>query len=284
MIRAEASHTSRVVPKYRHGQWRREHDQVAVEEPLEIRVAWDDGTTRGKQPITITMRTPGHDLELAAGFLFGEGIVSERDDIKEIGHCREVASEAERCNTVLATLREGLGLNLKRQERNFTTTSACGVCGKASLGALAISGCAALPVENVITAEMVCRLPALLREAQSEFESTGGVHATGLFDTAGRLLGLREDVGRHNAFDKLVGGRLLEGGAHSLAGNVAVLSGRASFELLQKSLMARIPIVVALGAPSSLAVDIASRFNITLAGFARESGFNVYAGRERIRG
>ncbi len=284
MIRAAASQVTRVVPTYRDGQWRHGDDQLAVEEPLEIRVAWDDGVSSGKQPITITMRTPGHDFELAAGFLFGEGIVSARSDIEQIGYCRDVMSEEERCNTVLVTLRPGLGLNLQRQERNFTTTSACGVCGKASLSALAIKGCEALPIEQSITANQICRLPALLREAQADFRSTGGVHACGLFEPGGSLIGLREDVGRHNAFDKLVGERFLANDATGMAGNVAVLSGRASFELLQKSLMARIPIVVALGAPSSLAVQIAESFNITLAGFARESGFNVYAGAERIRG
>lgn len=284
MTRAAVSQTPRVVPKYHDGRWLNSKDHLAVEEPLEIRVAWDDGTSRGKQPITITMRTPGHDFELAAGFLFGEGIVAESRDIEEIGYCREVESEDERCNTVLVSLRKGLEFNLKRQERNFTTTSACGVCGKASLSALAISGCDALPMRTTIAADLICRLPALLRDTQSNFHNTGGVHASGLFDTDGRLVGLSEDVGRHNALDKLVGERFLAGDAKGLEGKVVVLSGRASFELLQKSLMARIPIVVALGAPSSLAVQIAESFNITLAGFARESGFNVYAGAERIRG
>lgn len=284
MIRPAVSRISKNVSKYRAGEWRLDGDDLSVEEPLEIRVAWDDGESRGKQPITITMRTPGHDFELSAGFLFGEGIVSDRSDIAEIGYCREVATEEERCNTVLATLRPGLAFNLKRQERNFNTTSACGVCGKASLSALAITGCSPLPVNTVVSAQFLCGLPGLLRQAQPDFLRTGGTHASGLFSPDGTLLGLQEDVGRHNAFDKLVGEQFLACGPDGLAGNIVVLSGRASFELLQKALMARIPVVVAIGAPSSLAVQIAETFNITLVGFARESGFNVYSGRERVCG
>ena len=283
MLRPAISHAQRTIPKYRDGVWHNEPDETAVEEPLEIRVAWDDGVSRGKQAITITMRTPGNDFDLAAGFLFGEGIVREPRDISEIGYCREVATEEERCNTVLVTLRDGLSLDLKGQERNFTTTSACGVCGKASLAALAITGCGPLEAGPVIDAATLCALPATLRSAQAAFATTGGVHATGLFEPDGSLVDLREDVGRHNAFDKLVGSRFLDGGPEALAGKVALLSGRASFELLQKALRARIPIVAAIGAPSSLAVEIAERFNITLAGFVRGGGFNVYAGRERIR-
>jgi FdhD protein len=284
MTRPAFSRIRREIPKFRGGEWRQDADDLSVEEPLEMRVAWDDGESRGKQPITITMRTPGHDFELTAGFLFGEGIVAERKDIEDIGYCREVESEDERCNTILVTLRQGLGLNIKRQERNFNTTSACGVCGKASLSALAITGCARLPTGTPVSADLICRLPGLLGGAQPDFRRTGGSHATGLFTGDGQLLGLQEDVGRHNAFDKLVGEQFLRDGPRGLAGNIVVLSGRASFELLQKALMARIPVVVALGAPSSLAVQIAEAFNITLAGFARESGFNVYAGRERISG
>jgi FdhD protein len=282
MFRLQDARTTRPTVRYRDGAWRNEPDCLSVEEPLEIRLAWDDGISRGKRPITITMRTPGNDFELAAGFLFGEGIVHERDDIASVGYCREVANENERCNTVLVTLREGLAVNLDRQRRNFTTTSACGVCGKASLGALALNGCAPLPVETTVPASLVTRLPALLREAQQDFQSTGGAHATCLFDADGNVRALREDVGRHNAFDKLVGAQFLHGEVDSLRQSVAVLSGRASFELLQKTLMARIPVVVALGAPSSLAVQIAETFNITLTGFTKASGFNVYAGRERI--
>jgi FdhD protein len=229
------------------------------------------------------MRTPGQDFELAAGFLFGERIVSAREDILGIDFSTEVISEPDQQNTVVVTLRDGLEVNLEGQRRNFAITSACGVCGKASLASLAMDGCTPLPLETSIDSATLTTLPAKLRAAQGGFESTGGVHATGLFTTDGELVALAEDVGRHNAFDKLVGGQFLFGNTDALTGMVALLSGRASYELLQKALRARIPIVAAVGAPSSLAVDIAQQFGITLAGFVKPGGFNVYANRERIR-
>jgi FdhD protein len=283
-LNKHASQVSHEVDRFRNGAWQREPDAVAIEEPLEIRLSWMEGVRRRKQALTITMRTPGHDFELAAGFLFGEGIVSGREDIEDVRYCAEVESEAERCNTVLVTLRPGLAVNLDGQKRHFTTSSACGVCGKASLAALAIEGCEALPLATTISPATLSALPAALRCAQKGFESTGGVHAAGLFTNDGQLVALREDVGRHNAFDKLVGQQLLAGAIGEAGQMTVVLSGRASYELLQKALRARIPIVAAVGAPSSLAVSIAQTFGITLAGFVKPGGFNVYAGRERICG
>jgi len=281
MIGEDTSRLSLRVDRFRDGEWSSELDRLAVEAPLELRIASDAGA----KPITITMRTPGNDFELAAGFLYGEGIVSSRDDIVDVRYSGEVLiSEEDRHNTVVVTLRPGLEVDLKRQERNFTQTSACGVCGKESLSALGLPDCAPLPLETTITPETLRGLPALLRGAQTSFAATGGVHASGLFDDNGQLISLREDVGRHNAFDKLVGQQLLAGRIAELRQTVVLLSGRASYELLQKALMARIPIVAALGAPSSLAVEIARSFNITLAGFLKPESFNVYAGRERIRG
>ncbi|MBK8560713.1 MAG: formate dehydrogenase accessory sulfurtransferase FdhD [Dehalococcoidia bacterium] len=278
-----ASQLDHDIHRFHDGSWQRVSDQLAIEEPLEIRISHVEGGRRKKTPLSITMRTPGQDFALAAGFLFGEGLVSRRDDIEEIDYCRDVPSDAERCNTVLVTLRPGLEVNLENQKRNFTTTSACGVCGKASLAALAMDGCQALPVSTKISAATVMGLPEALRAAQRGFDSTGGVHAAGLFTPGGDLLALGEDVGRHNAFDKLVGERFLAGEAPAFERTAILLSGRASYELLQKAVRARIPIVASVGAPSSLAVHIAQAFSITLAGFLKPGGFNVYSGRSRIR-
>jgi FdhD protein len=282
-VSAARAETGVAILRYGTGDGVGATDTVATEEPLEIRVAWTVGAIRKREAISITMRTPGHDFELAAGFLYAEGIVTGGSDIERVEYCREPMSPAERCNTVVVNLRPGLKPDLGRQKRHFTTTSACGVCGKASLSALAISGCSPLSVGGTVTPEVIRGLPALLRDAQPSFGASGGVHATGLFLRDGTQVDLREDVGRHNAFDKLVGARLLNLGAPNLEDHVVVLSGRASFELLQKAVMARAPIVVALGAPSSLAVQMARTFNITLTGFTKASGFNVYSAEERIR-
>ena len=282
MVIRYASQLQRGVDRLRDGVWGHEPDTLAIEEPLEIRVAWREGGRARKEPITITMRTPGRDFELAAGFLYGEGIIAGAGDIADIGYCREVESDEERCNTVLVRLRRGLTLDLESKRRNFTTTSACGVCGKASLEALADNGCSILPVTTTITPDVLLAMPAQLRDAQRGFDATGGVHATGLFERDGRLISLQEDVGRHNAFDKLVGEQLLAGSLNAFEDRAVLLSGRASYELLQKALRARVPIVAAVGAPSSLAVEMARTFGVTLAGFLRPGGFNVYSGRERI--
>ncbi|HEY5477864.1 MAG TPA: formate dehydrogenase accessory sulfurtransferase FdhD [Tepidiformaceae bacterium] len=270
---------SLTVDRFRDGAWTRDPDPIAVEAPLELRIS----SGSGARPITITMRTPGNDFELAAGFLYSEGIVAGPDDIVDVRHSDDVMiSEDDRQNTVVVTLRAGLVFDLKRMDRNFTQTSACGVCGKESLNALGLGGCRPLAMGTTITADVLRSLPSALRSGQAGFDATGGVHAVGLFDTSGQIISLREDVGRHNAFDKMVGQRLLARKMAKLQQSVAVLSGRASYELLQKALIARIPIVAAIGAPSSLAVEIASTFNITLVGFLKAGSFNVYAGRERI--
>ena len=229
------------------------------------------------------MRTPGQDFELAAGFLFAEGVVQERRDIADIEYAPEVDGAAERRNTVVVRLRDDLDVGLDSLKRNFTATSACGVCGKASLDALIDSGCRPLRSTAAIDGSVLVALPAAMLNGQSGFETTGGVHACGLFTTGGHLLSLREDVGRHNALDKLVGQHFLAGTMARLEESVLVLSGRTSYELLQKALRARIPIVASVGAPSSLAVEIASTFDVTLAGFLKVSGFNVYAAGGRIR-
>ncbi|HLH42862.1 MAG TPA: formate dehydrogenase accessory sulfurtransferase FdhD [Bryobacteraceae bacterium] len=246
---------------------RREQDLLAVEEPLQIRL--------GERDVSITMRTPGNDAELAVGFLFTEGILESAADIARID-CGE--------NQVDVTLGPGVEIDAARLQRNFYTTSSCGVCGKASIEALALAGCAMLPRGIPQVAEYTLHsLPAKIREAQALFDRTGGLHAAALCSAQGELIAVREDVGRHNAVDKLVGWAVMEG-AVPLRDRIVVVSGRASFELVQKSAMAGIPILAAVGAPSSLAVKTALRFGMTLIGFLRQERFNVYAGADRIRG
>lgn len=256
-------------------------DVVAVEEPLEIRVRFADGDGWQTRSVSVTMRTPGDDFELAAGFLFAEGLVSDRRDIQEISYCS--GDEQQEYNLLEVRLAPGASFDAGLLNRNFYMTSSCGVCGKASLEAIEVQGCAAIADGTLtVPAEVLTGLPDALRAAQPVFEKTGGIHASGLFDVEGRLLALREDVGRHNALDKLIGREFLAGRL-PLADRIVLVSGRTSFELLQKATMAGVPVVVAVGAPSSLAVDLARRFNVTLVGFTRATGFNVYAGRARVR-
>jgi FdhD protein len=254
-------------------------DAVAVEEPLEIRLGRvEDGKVR-HQPVSITMRTPGDDFELAAGFLFTEGILQSRTQVHEILHCGRGKGAT---NTLRVDLVAGVDVDMKRLERNFYTTSSCGVCGKTSLEALATGAQPVSPPEGfAVDARLIDELPARLQAQQHAFRSTGGLHASALFSRSGELLGLREDVGRHNALDKLIGSRFLAG---TLPANdtILFLSGRASFELLQKAVMAGIPVVCAVGAPSSLAIAAAQEFGVTLLGFVRERRFNVYTGQERL--
>jgi FdhD protein len=251
-------------------------DLVAVEEPLEIRLGCDVAGKRIHRAISITMRTPGHDLELAVGFLFTEGIIVTRDQVAGIVHCG--AGNVARVN-----LRPGVEVDLSRLERHFYATSSCGVCGKASLDAVQVCPrvrCAA--GQPVIDAAVICRLPATLRGAQEVFDRTGGLHAAALFDINGELLCLREDVGRHNALDKLIGHQFLNE-CTPLFQNILLVSGRASFELVQKAAVAGIPILAAVGAPSSLAVRLGREHGLTILGFVREDRFNIYTGSERIR-
>lgn len=234
-------------------------DMVVVEEPLEILI-------NGRN-LAITMRTPGNDEELAAGFLFTEGLIESADEILSI---RRAGNQV---NVELAHPPE--------VERRLTMTSACGVCGKASIDSLYANGCKAVPQGDfAISGETLRNLPEILREAQTVFRQTGGLHAAGLFDAAGHLELIREDVGRHNAVDKLIGALLRSGAPAS--SRLLLVSGRASFELIQKAAMASIPMLAAVGAPSTLAVETAQRFNLTLVGFLRHDRFNIYTGAERI--
>jgi FdhD protein len=254
-------------------------DVLATEEPMEIRLL----AGPAKQTVAVTMRTPGADFELAAGFLYGEGIVTSPDDILKISYCVDPDIDAEQqYNIVNVELRGDRAYDLRSLERHFYTTSACGVCGKASLEQLELRGCPVISSGPEVPAETIYALPETLREAQGLFDATGGLHAAALFDKEGELLALREDVGRHNATDKLVGWALLEGKL-PLSEHVVLVSGRSSFEIMQKCLTAGVPIVCAISAPSSLAVDVAREFGMTLVGFLRGGRFNVYAGFDRVR-
>jgi FdhD protein len=253
----------------------RKQDLLAVEEPLEIRLR-----AGGEQrTVAITMRTPGDDYELAAGFLYNEGIVASRHDVAEMTYC--VDDGDQEYNTLRVELRAETLPELPQLERHFFTNSACGVCGSTMLDDLAKRTLPALSAGPVVMPALITSLPDTLRKSQAVFESTGGLHAAALFDTTGKLLALREDVGRHNALDKLIGWGLLNG-ALPFTDKILLVSGRASYELLQKSVVAGVSLFCAVSAPSSLAVETAARFGVTLVGFLRGGRFNVYTGGGRI--
>ena len=258
-------------------------DLLAAEQPLELRLAHGPTGQRQQQTLALTMRTPGHDAELAAGFLLSEGIIQIASDLLALAPAPDPRRPEERHNVLLAELAPGVAVDLGRLERHFYTSSSCGVCGKTSIAAVQAVSCPALPPAGnpVVAATVVHALPARQRAAQAVFEQTGGLHAAALFTAGGELLLLREDVGRHNALDKLVGAALLAGQL-PLHRHVLLLSGRASFELVQKAAVAGIAVVAAIGAPSSLAVEAADEFGLTLLGFVRHNGFNVYTHAARI--
>ncbi len=301
-------------------------DQLAVEEPLEIRVTHGPVAGRTTQPVAITMRTPTiagghadrravpHDFELAIGFLFSEGIVRSPRDIERVLFCGPETPPFGLHNVVRVELSPDAAFDAGRLQRNFFTNSSCGICGKTTLAAIQTLCPTPISDEFEVSPDLLCALPEFLREAQDVFDRTGGLHAAALFDLNGKLLALREDVGRHNALDKLIGSQFppapaaspdpgapdgnpepplgppeqtfacdpAAGNPFPLARRVLLVSGRASFELLQKTAMAGIPLFAAVGAPSSLAVDLARQFNITLVGFLRGNRFNVYSGESRI--
>jgi FdhD protein len=240
----------------------KDDDVVVIEEPLEIRV--------GEKPVSVTLRTPGDDFDLAAGFLFTESIIHDRDDIESIRHWGSP-------NVVRVALREGTPVDLQRLQRHFYSTSSCGVCGKTSIDALRVN---AEPLDDDVRVApaMLLSLPDVLRAHQSAFDATGAIHGAAVFARDGSLLCVREDVGRHNAVDKVIGSLF----ADNATADILVVSGRTSFEIVQKCVVARIPILVAVGAPSSLAIELAEEFRLTLLGFVRGDRCNVYAGEERI--
>ena len=252
-------------------------DMLAVEQPLEIKILYGTEDNRHLKNISVTMCTPGHDEELATGFLFTEGIIKSSDDIIS---CVSTAGAGN--NSVTTVLKPGITFDPKKMERHFYSSSSCGVCGKSSIDAVKYNF-SGDPVHDTmsIPAFLLIQLPELLRKQQEVFEHTGGLHASALFDPNGHLLLSREDVGRHNALDKLIGASLIAGNI-PLHEHLLLLSGRASFELIQKAAMAGIKIVCAVGAPSSLAVELAKELDITLVGFLRDGRFNIYSGEQRI--
>ena len=264
------------------GELKNRKDVVAVEEPLEIRIEYAIDGVLKRAPISITMRTPGEDFELAVGFLHGEGIIQAKEDVREVSYCQ--GDQPQTYNIVLVKLASNVPFDPEVLARNFYTTSSCGVCGKASLEAIDLKDCDKITdVGLQVSSDVLRRLPSILREKQGLFERTGGIHAAGLFTQSGECISIREDVGRHNAVDKVVGQAFLKS-MIPLDRHILVVSGRTSFEIMQKALVARVSTIAAVGAPSSLAVDLAKKFGMTLLGFTKADGFNVYAGSRRIIG
>jgi FdhD protein len=260
---------------WRDGKALERPERLSTEEPMEIRASGP-----GQEPVSVavTMRTPGHDFELAAGFLAGEGLIHRRDEVSSVRYCDLPPEEPQLYNVVSVFLTRPF--EAAGAERRFYATSSCGICGKASLDQVEVH-CAAIPAGEPVPASVVVTLPDALRKAQRIFEQTGGLHAAGLFDQTGRVVAVREDVGRHNALDKLVGRALLAGDL-PLSGSILMLSGRVSFELVQKAAVAGIPVICAVSAPSSLAVEAADRLGLAVVGFVRGRSFNVYSHPERL--
>ena len=257
-------------------------DQVAVEEPLEIRLGYKTPDGRTSSSVSITMRTPGSDADLAVGFLYSESIIRAASDIMKVEHTGPAAPDTGNHNIVRVDLASDVHVDLGRLQRHFYTTSSCGVCGKSSLDALHVTGVEPLAADGVIfSRETLTAMPAALRARQRTFEQTGGLHAAAAFDSQGEILVVHEDVGRHNAVDKVIG-TLLARDLLPASKLGLMVSGRASFELMQKTLVAGIPILAAVSAPSSLAVKLANEFNVSLVGFLRGDTFNIYSGEERI--
>ena len=250
-------------------------ERLATEEPMEIRAG---GPGQDPVSVAVTMRTPGHDFELAVGFLAGEGLISSRHEVTSVRYCELPPDEPQHYNVVSVALDRPL--DAARLGRNFYATSSCGICGKASLEQVEVR-CGVLPPGPPVPASVVLALPDALRQAQRIFEQTGGLHAAGCFDRRGHAVAVREDVGRHNALDKLVG-RALLAGELPLSDLVLMVSGRVSFELVQKAAVAGLPVLCAVSAPSSLAVETASALGMAVVGFVRGRGFNVYCHPERI--
>jgi FdhD protein len=270
-----ASTVTQSVTKVKDGRASEAADMLAAEEPLELSLEYGPAGKRIKKNLSITMRTPGNDAELAVGFLFTEGIISSFSHVQSV-------QPGFSGNDVTVFITEQMMPDMAKLERHFYTTSSCGVCGKSSIDAVrTVCTLAAAPDAIQVPADLLHSLPDILRSRQEVFESTGGLHASALFSLAGELLIVREDVGRHNALDKLIG-VALEQGLMPLNNHILLLSGRASFELIQKAAMAGIKLVAAVGAPSSLAVQLAEESDMTLVGFLRQERFNIYTGQKRI--
>ncbi len=270
------------VLKFKSNQFEEVDDLISIEEPLEISIKFKDQDKWVNQILSITMRTPGHDEDLVRGFLFNEQIVQNISHIESIKSFGDKVGQYKIQNKILATLNNSQNVNITKIKREFLTNSSCGVCGKSSLDALEIIKKDKTSLtEPMLTKEVILQSPEILRNSQSEFSKTGGIHASGLFDSNGKLIAISEDVGRHNALDKLVGNILNKKLLNSKE-QFITCSGRLNFELVQKVLMTNIGIMIGVGAPTSLAIDLASKFNMTLIGFVKKDSFNVYTNNQKV--
>jgi FdhD protein len=270
------------VLKFKSNQFEKVDDLISIEEPLEISIKFKDKDKWVNQILSITMRTPGHDEDLVRGFLFNEQIVQNIGHIESIKSFGDKVGQYKIQNKILATLNNSQNVNITKIKRDFLTNSSCGVCGKSSLDALEIIKKDKTSLtEPKLTKEVILQSPEVLRNSQSEFSKTGGIHASGLFASNGKLIAISEDVGRHNALDKLVGNILNKKLLNSKK-QFITCSGRLNFELVQKVLMTNIGIMIGVGAPTSLAIDLASKFNMTLIGFVKKDSFNVYTNNQKV--
>jgi len=270
------------VLKYNSGKFENIEDLISIEEPLEISIKFKEKDDWIKRILSITMRTPGDDKDLVRGFLFNEQLIKNIKDIDTIESFGDEVGQYNIQNKILATLNNSENINISKIKRDFITNSSCGVCGKSSLDALEIiKQNKTNPDQPRISKEVIIKSPTILRENQSEFSKTGGIHASGLFNNNGDLISVKEDVGRHNALDKLIGYTLFNGQINPLT-QFITCSGRLNFELVQKVLMTDIGIMIGVGAPTSLAIDLANKFDITLIGFVKRDSFNIYTNNKKV--
>ena len=270
------------VTKFKKDKLEYLEDLISIEEPLEISLKFKDKEKWITKSLSITMRTPGHDEDLVRGFLFNEQIIQSLKDIENIESFGEKVGQYNIQNKILVTLNNSQNINISKIKRDFLTNSSCGVCGKSSLDALEIiKKNKTNKLNPKLSKEIIINSPAILRKNQSEFAKTGGIHASGLFSSNGNLVSLREDVGRHNALDKVIGHSLIN---HQLKpdNQFITCSGRLNFELVQKVLMTNIGLMIGVGAPTSLAIDLANRFDMTLVGFVKEDSFNIYTNNQKV--
>ena len=270
------------ITKFTKGKLENIDDLISIEEPLEISLKFKDKEKWITKSLSITMRTPGHDKDLVRGFLFNEQIIQNIKDIESIESFGEKVGQYKIQNKILVTLNNSKNIDISKIKRDFLTNSSCGVCGKSSLDALEILKKDKTPKSNPkLSKDIIINSPSILRQNQSEFSKTGGIHASGLFSSDGKLISLREDVGRHNALDKMIGDSLINN--HLKPSNQFIAcSGRLNFELVQKVLMTNIGLMIGVGAPTSLAIDLANRFDMTLVGFVKEDSFNIYTNKQKI--
>jgi FdhD protein len=270
------------VIKFIKNKFKKIDDLVSIEEPLEISIKFKDHNEWVTNSLSITMRTPGHDADLVRGFLFNEQIIQDLNEIENIESLGEKVGQYKIQNKILITLNNSKNINISKIKRDFLTNSSCGVCGKSSLDALEIiKKDKTFKTEPKLTKEIITRSPSVLRQNQSEFSKTGGIHASGLFSSDGKLISLREDVGRHNALDKMIG-NALNNNQIEPKNQFVTCSGRLNFELVQKVLMTNIGLMIGVGAPTSLAIDLANRFDMTLIGFVKEDSFNIYTNNQKV--